>query len=167
MNLCKNITSLFSIAAFSILATSPAIAKTADEIAVSTTLDNLHQAASEANGKKYFALFTDNAVFLGTDAEERWPIADFKTYAQKRFDTGTGWTYTKVARNITLHGDTAWFDENLKNKYGITRGTGVLVKQKGQWKILQYNLTMPIPNDMLERVAGEIQAQKNKPTQNF
>lgn len=40
---------------------------TNDTKAVSETLDAFHLAASEANGKRYFSLFAENSVFIGTD----------------------------------------------------------------------------------------------------
>ncbi len=120
-----------------------------DTAAVARVLDDLHDAASKAQGQRYFDLFAPDGVFFGTDATERWPIEEFRAYAQRRFDTGTGWTYHVRQRHVFLDGDhnTAWFDEALHNdKYGECRGTGVLVKIDGGWKIAQYNLTIPIPN---------------------
>ena len=52
---------------------------------------------------------------------------------------------------------TAWFDELLKNDaYGEFRGTGVLIFEENEWKISQYNLLLPIPNDYLQKYADEI-----------
>jgi hypothetical protein len=136
-----------------------------DEKAVTHTLDALHKAASKADGEKYFALFAPNAVFLGTDATERWPIAEFKKYALARFEKGTGWTYHKKSRFIYISEDkkTAWIDESLHNEnYGECRGSGVLVKIDGAWKIMQYNLTIPIPNSLAREVARMIrETEKN------
>ena len=70
---------------------------------INKVLDKLHKYASEANGKKYFELFNEQAVFHGTDLNERWSIDEFKKYAQNRFDTGTGWTYTSLERNIFIN----------------------------------------------------------------
>lgn len=126
------------------------------------TLDALHEAASKADGRRYFRLFTDDAVFLGTDASERWSIDEFREYAQARFDTGSGWTYTVTGRFVEFsdRGDVAWFDERLLNeKYGECRGSGVLERMpSGEWKIAQYNLTVPVPNDLLPNVAEQIRA---------
>lgn len=122
-----------------------------DEQAVGYALDQLHDAASKADGERYFNLFAPDAVFLGTDATERWTIEQFKAYAKPFFDAGTGWTYQMRQRNIFIDSDsnTAWFDEVLHNdKYGKCRGTGVLVKHNDGWKIAQYNLMFPIPNDI-------------------
>ncbi|MCI0631404.1 MAG: nuclear transport factor 2 family protein, partial [Phycisphaerales bacterium] len=106
------------------------------EEAVTLVLDELHDAASKADGKRYFALFAPDAVFLGTDATERWPIGEFRRYAQARFDTGTGWTYMLVKDkrfiSVSQDGSIAWFDELLQNaKYGVCRGTGVLRRVDG------------------------------------
>ena len=131
---------------------------------VGTTLDALHAAASKADGKAYFDLFARDAVFLGTDATERWPLDEFKAYAMKRFETGKGWTYTlrPGTRHISFSpaGDIAWFDELLDNaKYGTCRGSGVLREIEGKWKIAQYNLTFTVPNDAAEQVVKVIRAQ--------
>jgi hypothetical protein len=54
-------------------------------------------------------------------------------------------------------GSTAWFDEMLENQsYGTTRGTGVLVRTAGGWKIVQYHLTIPLPNDLARDVVQMI-----------
>ena len=133
---------------------------------ISKLLDELHAAASKADGERYFALFAPKAVFLGTDATERWPIEEFKAYATKRFATGTGWTYTLVpgTRYISVDGNIAWFDELLENaKYGTCRGSGVLRKVGDQWKIAQYNLTFTVPNDAAAEVVKVIRATPTEP----
>lgn len=136
-----------------------------DAGAVQHVLEQLHDAASKADGERYFGLFAPNAIFLGTDATERWPIDEFRTYAMKRFETGTGWTYHVRERHIALDNDanSAWFDEVLDNdKYGECRGTGVLVKLGGAWKIVQYNLTIPIPNAIALDVVEMIRRQETR-----
>ena len=50
-----------------------------------------------------------------------------------------------------------WFDEVAVNaKYGECRGTGVLVHLDGAWRIAQYNLSIPIPNEIALEVVGMI-----------
>jgi len=122
-------------------------------------LNNLHQHASDANGKAYFDLFSKDAVFFGTDISERWNKAAFKEYGTARFADGDGWTYHMKERNIFFSDDgkTCWFDEILNNeKYGEFRGTGVLKIVMGKWKIVQYNLLLPIPNDLFMNISKEI-----------
>ena len=46
-------------------------------------LDRFHLAASKAQFNDYFALFTPDAVFIGTDASERWTVEQFKAYAKQ------------------------------------------------------------------------------------
>ena len=74
---------------------------------------------------------------------------------------GIGWTYSMKERNLYFSNDdkTAWFDEILTNKsYGEFRGTGVLKMVGSQWKIVQYNLLLPIPNNLMKKYAFEIKA---------
>lgn len=142
---------------------------------IERTLDALHKAAAHADGATYWSLFSAGAVFLGTDASERWTIDEFKAYANARFEQGQGWTYTPTARHIALHdsGQSAWFDELLlHDRYGVCRGSGVLVRCSEnplvtcdgfggpiRWKIAQYNLSVPIPNDLLPELAEKIRSR--------
>ena len=124
-----------------------------DPEAVGSVLDALHDAASKAEGTRYFSLFTPDAVFLGTDGSERWTLAEFRKAFQPYFDSGKGWTYRSHDRHVdfTPGGDVAWFDEALDNdSYGACRGSGVLRLHEGSWRIAQYNLSIPIPNLFLQ-----------------
>ena len=138
-----------------------------DSAAIAFTLDQLHDAASKADGKRYFPLFTDDAVYIGTDAGEHWTIAQFRAFAEPYFNKGTGWTYKPRSRNISIANIpcrcVAWFDELLDSEsYGTSRGTGVLVKKDGRWRIAQYALTFPIPNDLAKGMTAEIKAFEGK-----
>lgn len=129
--------------------------------AVATVLDRFHAAAARADGETYFSLFAEGAVFIGTDAAERWTVADFRAYAEPRFSKGRGWTYVPGERHIDLApgGNVAWFDEMLENeKYGTSRGTGVLVRTAAGWRVAQYHLTFPIPNDLAAELTARIKA---------
>ncbi len=124
-------------------------------------LDSLHEAAAAADGARYFSLFAPDAVFLGTDATERWTLEEFRAYAEPFFSRGKGWTYRPRDRHVSLSGDrrTAWFDERLDHeRYGELRGTGVLRLLDGGWRVAQYNLAFPMPNEkvleFLERTLG-------------
>lgn len=129
--------------------------------AVSMILDGLHDAASRAEFDRYFGYYASDAVFLGTDATEHWTKEEFQDYAKPVFDRGQGWTYKMTSRHIYFSPDknTAWFDELLMNQtLGECRGSGVLVRIKGEWKVSQYNLTIPIPNPLARKVAEMIRA---------
>jgi len=42
---------------------------------------------------------------------------------------------------------------------GVCRGSGVLVKLGGKWKIAQYNLSVPIPNALVGAIVKQIGAR--------
>ncbi len=134
----------------------------AQEEQVSAVLDDFHMAASEADSARYFGHFAPYAVFHGTDITERWTLHEFQSYAQPHFARGQGWTYLPTERHVYVAKDglTAWFDEILVNeKFGETRGTGVLVLMDGAWKVAQYHLTLPVPNDLIYELVEMIQEQ--------
>lgn len=127
--------------------------------AVAAVLDDFHDAAAKADEERYFGHFAEEAVFLGTDATERWDKAAFRAYAQPHFAKGKGWTYRPIERHVSFsaNGAAAWFDERLRHeKWGECRGSGALVLRKGRWLVVQYNLTVPVPNELLETVVGMI-----------
>lgn len=135
----------------------------ADSASVSVVLDAFHAAAAAGDFDAYFGLFHPEGVFLGTDATERWTVAQFKEYARPHFGPGGGWTYHPRNRSIdfTPDGNAAFFDELLDNDgLGETRGSGVLVRDVTGWKVAQYNLSIPIPNPLADSVAGMIRAAK-------
>ncbi|MDF1810126.1 MAG: nuclear transport factor 2 family protein [Phycisphaerales bacterium] len=124
---------------------------------VELVLEQWHFAASQGLFDMYFGLMTPDAIFMGTDESERWNIDQFKGYAREPFADGDGWTYTprKDGRFVVLSDDkqTAWVDELLDNeKYGVLRGTSVLVKVGDDWKIAHYSLTFLVPNDKAKGV---------------
>jgi len=123
--------------------------------AVASILDQFHQAAADANADKYLGLLHNEAVFLGTDASERWTKEQFTQFVQPYFTQGKGWSYVSKQRNINLltKNSIAFFDELLHNKhYGTCRGTGLLIKTNQGWKISQYSLSLPVPNDIAKDI---------------
>src|SRR5215218_506839 len=133
--------------------------QTVARISVDQRLDRFHAAASRADEKAYFYCFAPDGVFIGTDATERWDVPAFRAFAHPYFAQGKGWTYTSSERHIALasSNDVAWFDEMLQNdKLGTCRGSGVLRLIRGEWKIAQYNLSIPIPNDQAKTVVEMI-----------
>jgi ketosteroid isomerase-like protein len=134
---------------------------------VEAALDEFHAAAAGADSARYFAVLAPDAVFLGTAGDERWAGEQFRAFVDSYFSRGKGWTYEPHERSVTLaeDGKTAWFDERLENEsYGRCRGTGVLRLRDGAWKIEQYNLTIPIPNDMAADVVARIRNRAEPPT---
>ena len=131
--------------------------QTADEERnISAVLDSFHQAAAKADYDSYFRYFTEDAVFIGTDATERWDKNSFMVFAKPYFDRGKAWDFTAIERHISIDekGEVAWFDELLDTQMKICRGSGVLVKLDAEWKIRHYVLSMTIPNDHTDTVVS-------------
>lgn len=121
---------------------------------IGIVLDNLNEYAANADFKNYFSLFADESTFIGTDASEVWNKKEFMDYAKPHFDKGKAWNFKSLKRSITFSkdGNYAWFDEILDTQMKICRGSGVLEKTGGKWKIKQYVLSMTIPNDVSNEV---------------
>ncbi|HRC84906.1 MAG TPA: nuclear transport factor 2 family protein [Thermoanaerobaculia bacterium] len=131
----------------------------ADPRDVEQVLDAFHQAASRADEEAYFALLAPQGVFLGTDATERWEKEAFRAFAHPYFAQGKGWTFVPRNRHVARSADgrVAWFDELLDSAtYGECRGSGVLEHGPEGWKIQQYHLTIPIPNDLAKNFVARI-----------
>jgi len=121
---------------------------------IDTTLNNWHKAAGEANFETYFSLMSNDGVFIGTDATENWQNKDFRTFSKPYFDKGKAWGFTAIERNIYTNktNDFAWFDELLDTQMKICRGSGVLEKVNGEWKIKHYVLSIAIPNENVDEI---------------
>ena len=136
-------------------------AAAAEEKRVAAVLDDWHAAAAAADEGRYFGHFTRDAVFLGTDATERWTVDEFRRYAHPYFAKGKAWSFRPVSRHLSFSpdGSIAWFDETLDTpNLGPARGSGVLVRgASGDWKIAHYDLSVPIPNELMKEVKRRIE----------
>ncbi|MBZ0171013.1 MAG: nuclear transport factor 2 family protein, partial [Phycisphaerales bacterium] len=128
-----------------------------------------HDAAATGNGHSYFSRMSPDAVFLGTDRTERWPLPEFEAFARPYFADDEAWTYRQVETHIAFHPElgpadeptVGWFDEVLWNdKYGYCRGTGVAVYEDRAWKIAHYSLTFLVPNEAAEDVVEIIRGSE-------
>jgi ketosteroid isomerase-like protein len=128
---------------------------------IGSMIDDWHQAAAVADEQRYFGHFAPEGVFMGTDATERWTVAEFRVWAKPHFDKKKAWSFKAHDRHIAFSGDgaTAWFDELLDTpNLGPCRGSGVVVRIGNDWKIAQYNLSIPIPNALADSVVKQIAA---------
>jgi hypothetical protein len=123
---------------------------------IDSVINQWHKAAAEANFDNYFDLMTEDAVFIGTDAAENWNRKDFEAFSKPYFDKGKAWTFQSLERNIYVdkNNEIAWFDELLNTSFKICRGSGVLEKVNGKWKIKHYVLSMTIPNETSDEVVA-------------
>ena len=141
-----------------ILAAGPQTADSvepAPEAEVAAVLDQLNRASAAADGQAYFALYTPDARFVGTDPDEHWTIDELRAYATPYFNRTI--TIAPIACRCI-----AWFEEQLDNEsYGRTRGSGVMRLTEDGWKIEQYVLSIAVPNDLagpITRIIGALEA---------
>lgn len=137
-----------------LLLTLVAKAQMTEKQKINEVLDSWHLAAANADFDAYFGKMTMDAVFIGTDAMENWQNEEFRTFSKPYFDKGKAWSFTAVQRNIYLNEDRsfAWFDELLDTQMKICRGSGVLKKVNGQWKIAHYVLSIAVPNENVDEL---------------
>jgi CRISPR/Cas system Type II protein with McrA/HNH and RuvC-like nuclease domain len=128
-----------------------------EKTAINTMLDGFNVTAAKADFKNYFNYFADESTFIGTDATEVWDKKAFMVWAKPYFDKKSTWNFTALKRNIyfSKDGKLAWFDELLDTQMKICRGSGVVEKINGQWKIRQYVLSMTVPNEVVDKVVAE------------
>ncbi|MBK8609347.1 MAG: nuclear transport factor 2 family protein [Chitinophagaceae bacterium] len=132
----------------------PVLDSVKEQSQITAMLDSFNRAAAKADFNAYFDFYTDDAIFAGTDATERWDKQQFMAWAKPIFAKGKAWDFTAMERHIYFDktGTLAWFDELLKTQMKICRGSGVLIKQGDDWKLQQYILSTMVPNDDLDAV---------------
>lgn len=121
---------------------------------INKLLDDFNTFAANAEFDKYFDCFAETSTFIGTDATEVWTKKEFKDWSKPYFDKKTTWNFKSLKRNIyfSKDGNYAWFDEILDTQMKICRGSGVLEKIGGKWKIRQYVLSVTVPNEVVDEV---------------
>lgn len=120
---------------------------------VNILLDNWHLAATNANLDAYFSALDDNAIYIGTDASERWTKTEFFSFCEPYFKKGKAWDFKAFDREIYFSedGKTAWFNELLNTWMGICRASGVLSLKDGNWKISHYQLSVTVKNEKMKQ----------------
>ena len=132
-------------------------------------MDDFHHAADQGDAQRYLSLFAEDAVFMGTDDWERWPVKEFTDYVHRHFKDGKGWSYEPVQRYVQIApgAEVAWIDEIVESeKWGRFRGTAVILKQQSQWQIAHYSLSILVPNEVWEetsRIATQAFSKRGLP----
>lgn len=130
---------------------------------INAVLDAFHAAAVDADEERYLATLAADVVYLGTAPGERWQGSVWREFVHSHFSRGKGWRYVPSARSIAVAASeqTAWFDETVENEhYGSCRGSGVLQRTGEGWKIQQYNLTLPVPDEIAPNVVARIRSMR-------
>ena len=124
-------------------------------------IDNWHLAASLADEQDFFGRMAENAVYLGTDAAERWLRDEFQAWARPYFEEKPAWDFTPRDRHLYLSQDEklAWFEESLDTWMGACRGSGVLKKYPDGWKIQHYHLALTVPNEKIQAFIELVKGQ--------
>ena len=135
--------------------------QSAPEQQAAAALDAMHAAAARADPAAWADRLASDLVWVGNETSERWDREAFLAFAAPVFARGEGWTYSARERHVTLAPDScacvAWFDEVLDSAtYGTARGEGMLVREGGDWRVLRYALSYPIPNDLADGMTTEI-----------
>ncbi|HMG92929.1 MAG TPA: nuclear transport factor 2 family protein [Chryseolinea sp.] len=134
---------------------------------VNQFIDAWHMAASNADAKKFFGSMAEDAIYIGTDATERWTKSEFVTFAKPYFDRGKAWDFKPRDRDIhvTSDGQNVWFSELLDTWMGVCRGSGILIKTGEGWKLEQYHLSVTVPNAIIKDFITLVDnfAKKEKP----
>ena len=130
-------------------------------------LNNWHQAAANADQQSDFDFIADDGIYIGTDATENWTKDEFFEWSKSYFENGKAWSFVAKERNIYLSDKNTivWFDEQLEYPGGVLRGSGVLAKEKGGWKLKHYVLSLPVPNDKFKEVIKVIKEEKDQDTE--
>lgn len=122
------------------------------EAEVDALMDDWHNAAATADELIFFGSMTDDAIYIGTDASERWTRGEMIEWSKEYFKRESAWSFTTVSRNVVLNEaqNFGWFDELLDTWMGPCRGSGVVVKTEDGWKIKHYHLSIAVPNDQVD-----------------
>jgi ketosteroid isomerase-like protein len=113
-----------------------------------------HKSAAGSDHKAYIDAMAGDGIYIGTDAAEYWTTSAFSAWSKPFFDQKKGWNLVSLNRHIYLgiNNETAWFDELLDTGMGLCRGSGVVQKHKGEWKIYHYVLSPTVPNSLINKV---------------
>jgi hypothetical protein len=123
--------------------------ETNKEEKINKMLNNWHLMAAKADSS-FFDYMADDAIYIGTDATERWTKDEFKQFALPYFKKGKAWDFKPIERKIyfTDIKHIAWFNETLDTWMGVCRSSGVVQKDsKNNWKIKHYHLSCTVPNE--------------------
>ena len=134
-----------------------AVANASLRVRIAAFLDEWHDDAAHAR-LRYFDKIAPQGVYIGTDKTERWQRDDFKVWAKPYFDKGKAWSFHAIKRNIDFSPDRSviWFDEQLDTQMGVCQASGVIRNTKDGLQIEHYQLSLTVPNELVERIQGEI-----------
>lgn len=140
-------------------ATDPALTQQ-----VNAFMDGWHDDAAHTR-MAYFDKIARDGVYIGTDRKELWTRDEFKAWSAKYFDAKSAWTFKATRRNVYASADRSliWFDELLDTQnMGPCMASGVIRKTKDGFEIVHYQLSLAVPNEVVDQVTGLIAGHEKK-----
>ncbi len=124
---------------------APAVDTALELPAVNRAIEDFHVAFARGDSERARANLAEGAVVLVPDGTRRWTRDELSAGGENAWDA---WPRRGGGRRVTIDpsGAVAWFDEVVEHAaWGPCRGSGVLVKIDGVWKISQYQYAYSIP----------------------
>ncbi len=130
--------------------------KEADEAkaSIEKLLVRYRRAAAEANAEEFFGCLDPDGIFFGTDETERFTLSTLKSTFGPYFEKGIGWKREVLERQVYVgpNNQMGWFEEKSKREGMPMRTTGVVRNTDNGWKIIQYNTSFSIPNEIIPQL---------------
>ena len=133
---------------------------------VNAFMDEWHDDAANTR-MAYFDKIAKDGVYIGTDRSELWTRDEFKAWSKKYFDAKQAWTFKATRRNVYSTPDQSliWFDELLDTEnMGPAMASGVIRKKGNGFEIVHYQLSVAVPNEVVDQVTGLIAGHEKKTT---
>jgi ketosteroid isomerase-like protein len=127
---------------------------------LSTLIRDWYYSASEGKMDQFLSFFAqdERAVYFGTDPDEQWYGSEqIRSFFEDLFRTYGKWTIMSKKLVVQQLGEGAIFSDEveLSARYGESsiaqdaRMTGALIRQNGQWKVIQAHFSFGVPNSEL------------------
>jgi len=130
---------------------------------VNAFVDRWHDDAANTR-PEYFDKIAPQGVYIGTDKTEVWTRDQFKAWAKPYWDKRKAWAFTAQKRNVYFSPDKkyVWFDEQLNTQMGTCQASGVLRNTGKGFLIEHYQLSLAVPNELLDSITAMIAKQEKK-----
>lgn len=128
---------------------------------VNAFVDRWHDDAANTR-PEYFDKIAPQGVYVGTDKTEVWTRDQFKAWAKPYWDKKKAWAFTAQKRNVYFSPDKkyVWFDEQLNTQMGTCQASGVLRNTGKGFLIEHYQLSLAVPNELLDSFTAMIAKQE-------
>ena len=157
------------LAAWLALATFSASVQAADgdaayKLGIGAFLDGWHDDAAHSR-MAFFDKMAPGGVYIGTDKTERWTRDALRAWAKPYFARPSAWAFKAINRNIYFTPDRnfIWFDEQLATQMGVCQASGVIRKTATGFEIEHYQLSLAVPNELVDRFTASIREFESGP----